>query len=203
MISNDTINKKPIIKINGEFQLDLTQPSFDFENNRLTVTKMYVASTEMAMRPDSVAVMLYGDAGKFDWVCKTNGISNPFSLSPGDPLYACDADSLKEAIVDPTRVQSKADSNDASSFYFDKDKLSKKDQNRLDFIKKKAASLINGATTIVPPNIADIGDKEITRKDGKVYFGNDVVTNVENCPENISRAKLKAKLIQNKLFGTI
>lgn len=200
MLSNDTINKKPIIRVNGEYQIDLTQPSFDFPI-AMRVTKMYIAGNEMAMRPDSVARMMYGDAAKFDWVCKTNGISNPFSLAPGDPLYVGDEEELRSSIVDPARLQSNADSN-ASSFYFDKDKLSKKDQTRLDFIKQKAASLVNGATTIVPPNIAEPGDKEITRKDGKVYFGQDVVSNVENCPETVSRAKLKAKLIQNKLFGT-
>jgi hypothetical protein len=203
MLSNDTINNKPVITKNGELQIDLTARVFNFANIYLSVTNMYIASREMVMRPDLVARMMYGDVAKFDWVCKTNAISNPFSLDAGAQLYQSLGEDVQSAITNPAALQSTADSVNASSFYFDENRLSVKDKNRLDFIKKKAMSMVNGATTVVPPNIAAPGDKEITRKNGKVYFGNDVVGNAQECPDPLSRAKLKAKLIQNRLFGTI
>jgi len=202
MLSNDTINKKPSIVVNDVKLLDLTQPSFSW-SNPLTVDRTVIVSEDLAMRTDNVAKLLYGDSGRFDWVCKTNGISNPLSVDTGDVILVGIPDEIKEGIVEPSKSRKPVTSKDAASFYFDESKLSKKDKTRLDFLKKKANSLVNGAQSAVPPNIADPGAQEITRKDGKVYFGADVVANAENCPEPLSRARLKAKLIQNKLFGKL
>jgi hypothetical protein len=200
MLSNDTIDRKPTITVNGVVMLDLTQPSFNWANP-LTIDRTIIVSEDLSMRTDSIAKLLYGDAGRFDWVCKTNGISNPFSLNTGDIIYVAIPDEMGDALVDNT--QQSSTSTDAASFYFDITKLSQKDANRLNFIKQKSNTLANGAKSPVPPNVADPGDKEITRKNGKVYFGSDVVAGAENCPTPLSKATLKAKLIQNKLFGNL
>ena len=72
-----------------------------------------------------------------------------------------------------------------------------KDKKRLEFLQKKAE-----ADEILPPNINKTGDKNVTIKDGKIIFGQNVTSeNAENCPENITRARLKQKLAYNKIFN--
>ena len=216
MLSNDTILRKPTITINNVVMLDLTQPSYNWLAP-ISIAQCVVASDDMVMRPDAMAKLLYGDAGKFDWVCKTNAISNPFTLNGGDIIYVGDPDEITDGLVDANASQQAAAANTghapttsntaaaaaAASFYFDVTQLSKKDQNRLAFIQQKASKLANAATIPVPPNVASPGNKEITRKDGKVYFGADVVANAALNPMPASKARLKASLLQNKLFPPI
>ena len=66
--------------------------------------------------------------------------------------------------------------------------------SRLDFLIKKAGA---GAAPI-PPNIAI--NNGVTISNGKIIFGTDV-TNIkkEDCPEPISRTKLKESLLKNKI----
>ena len=41
----------------------------------------------------------------------------------------------------------------------------------------------------------------IKYKNGKIIFGEDVTTiNKENCPETLTRARVKEKLLQNQIF---
>ena len=78
---------------------------------------------------------------------------------------------------------------------FDPAKLTKKDQKRLEYIKKKSEGQTN-----LPPNFAEPGTNEITIKEGKVIFGDNVVVTKTDCAEPLSRAKVKARLLENKIF---
>ena len=69
-----------------------------------------------------------------------------------------------------------------------------KDKNRLNDLSKERE--------ILPSNINKKGDKNVKVKDGKLVFGEDVTSiNKANCPEPLSRARLKRSLIKNNLFG--
>lgn len=218
MLSNDTIGRKPTISISrpgapNQLQMDLTVPSFNFGGPGLSVLKTFMVAEDFCMRTDMVAKIMYGDASKFDWVCKTNGISNPFSLDQGTILYVHDIDDMNGTLVTPPATTQYATSNGgspsttttntatAAAYYFDPTKMSQKDQTRLNFIQKKAQSMQAGAKSIVPPNVADPGNQEIKRVNGKVFFGSDVIANSSNVKPS-AMTRVQANLIKNKVFGT-
>ena len=71
-----------------------------------------------------------------------------------------------------------------------------KDEKRVEMLKSRA-----NKEDILPPNLTKPDDKNIKYRDGKIIFGEDVTTvNKNNCPDNLSRAKLKEKLLTNKIF---
>lgn len=62
----------------------LSQPisTVDFSpEDIIVVNKYYVA------RPDLIALAVYGDDKYADFICKYNGISNPFELNEDDVIY--------------------------------------------------------------------------------------------------------------------
>ena len=207
MLQLETLKRKPPFIVPSTLPtqtiIDLTAASFDFKE-ALTVTTTTLVSDDLVMRPDIVAKIYYGDSNKVDFICKFNGISNPFSLDAGqilmigDELQIANSFSSPPSSVDPEKQQ-----KDLRDSYFDPNRLNKKDTKRLDYIQKKAASLSNPSATNLPPNFAQPGAQEITVKDGKVLFGKDVVANKDNCPEVLSRARVKSKLLENKIFKKI
>jgi hypothetical protein len=65
---------------------------------------------------------------------------------------------------------------------------------RLDYLQK------NSNATVAPPNIAK--DTSVKVVNGKIVFGADVTSvKKEDCPDPISRTKLQAALVKNKIFG--
>jgi hypothetical protein len=70
---------------------------------------------------------------------------------------------------------------------------SKQDKNRLDYLKAKGA-------LAVPTSVAL--DDAVKVVNGRIIFGADVTAvKKEDCPDPISRAKLKETLLKNKIFG--
>jgi hypothetical protein len=70
----------------------------------------------------------------------------------------------------------------------------KQDKNRLDYLQA------NSAATVAPPNIAK--DNSVKVVNGKIVFGTDVTSvKKEDCPDPISRTKLQAALVKNKIFS--
>lgn len=202
MFQFKTLRNKPVITgQDGEQTLDLSAPTWEF-SYIVNVTGSTIVPEEMAMRPDLVSTTLYGDMNKVDYVTKLNGISNPFSLMPGQLILAGEPGEIAEA------MQMAKDKNDADeridlrSKLFDPTKLSRKDVKRLEYIqqKSKAADEASMPASNLPPNFAEIGRDEITVKDGKVVFGDNVVSNKADCPEPLSRARVKAKLLEAKIF---
>ena len=63
--------------------------------------------------------------------------------------------------------------------------------------KKSDASPIPGS--LLPPNVATDGEREIVIKGGKIYFGKDVVRGKEECTEPLSKSEFLARLIKNRV----
>lgn len=194
MLLISTLRRKPTVTVGADEIIDLTSPSWNF-NSALNIQSTMIVSYDTQMRPDLIAQLYYGDHNKLDYICKFNGIANPFSLEAGQVLFIGDADDLKTAFTE-TPSSTKGDSKkDIRDKFFDPNRMSKKDSKRLEYIRKKSTSATN-----LPPNFAAPGNTEITVKDGKVIFGNDVVSNANNCPVPLSRATVKAKLLANNIF---
>lgn len=195
MLSIDTLNKKPLFTTPGnESIIDLSAPAFVYKND-VAITKTCFVTDDMEMRADLVARVYYGDSNKLDYILKFNGISNPFALQQGTILLIGDAKEMEQNFTKETSQKL----DDIRKRFFDSSRLSKKDQKRLELIKKKGEGA--SAAANLPPNMAEVGDKEIKVKDGVVVFGGDVVANKDNCPEVLSRAKVKSKLLENKIFS--
>jgi len=180
----------------NEIIIDLTEASFKFTGPQL-ITGTVLVTEDFAMRPDLVAKHVLGNQDKFDYLLKFNSISNPFSIDRGDILLLIDETSMKlSKAIGGTETKKE----DIRKRFFDPKRLSKKDQKRLDFIKKKSSTLPNASAQALPPNFAEPGSQEMKVVDGKIIFGGDVVVNKDNCPEPASRARVKAKLLENKIF---
>lgn len=178
----------------GDIVVDLIRRSVSFLGVRGNSGQLFVVPEEGEMRPDLVSHGFYGDTKYADAILKYNGISNPFSLNSGDLLRIPNSDTMSKFTTPPKQPDVGAARKKASNVVF-KPK-SKKDQARVDFLATKP-----GATAPpVPPNIAL--DKGVKLANGKIVFGADVTSiKKQDCPEPISRAKLKEALIKNKLDG--
>lgn len=189
--------KREITKPDGTKIIDLTEASYEFRGEMI-ITGTIVVTDDFVMRPDLVARQVYGNSNKLDYILKFNGIGNPFSLDAGQVLLLVSESDMKNSQT--KRNETQGSKEDIRKRFFDPKRLNKKDQKRLEYIKKKSQQSGNASSTNLPPNFAEPGSKEITVKDGKVIFGGDVVGNKENCPVPHSRASVKAKLLENKIF---
>lgn len=90
------VDKKPIIKINGELGKDFLYKSIDLEKNYsggfIEVNEYYIA------RPDLISLAVYGDDKYGDIICKINGISNPFELNEGMVIFIPTYESINNIV---------------------------------------------------------------------------------------------------------
>jgi hypothetical protein len=193
MLSITTLyNKNSFIKQNGDVIVDLTKASLEY-NKPVKYKSIIIVTYDYVMRPDLIAKATIGDANKLDYILKFNGISNPFSIDVGDILLIPDENEMGAIFKTPD-----IDDDDAIK----KSKVSivtitsTKDEKRLAMLQAMA-----NKKDILPPNINKPGDQNIKYKDGKIIFGEDITSiNKNNCPDTLSRAKLKEKLLTNKIF---
>lgn len=176
----------------GDVVVDLIRRSVSFLGVRGRSGQLFVVPEEGQMRPDLVAHSFYSDTKYSDAILKYNGVSNPFSLDQGDILRIPNHDTMAKFTTPPKTPDPGAARKKKSNVVFTP--KSKKDQARVNFLATRP-----GATAPpVPPNIAL--DKGVKLANGKIVFGADVTSiKKEDCPEPISRTKLKESLIKNKL----
>ena len=90
------VDKKPMIKINGEVGKDFLYKSIDLEKNYsggfIEVNEYYIA------RPDLISLAVYGDDKYGNIICKINGISNPFELNEGMVIFIPTYESINNIV---------------------------------------------------------------------------------------------------------
>jgi hypothetical protein len=220
MLTSKLLNKKKII-INSLSQLvtDLVYGTFKFPASN-TNAGLTVINDYENMRPDLLADRIYGDQSKWDALLKYNGISNPFSVKSGDIYYTLQFGGLDATYVKPRDIQLRGEkvSIDSNGAIIPEAKSPGKDKNRLENLANKnaqrakgaaaaknAKAVADGVTTgpggALPPGVNKKGDKNVKIKNGRLVLGEDVTTiNADNCPVPISRARLQAALLKDKLF---
>ena len=179
---------------NGDNIVDLISSTFDFDKGGVASEGYLLVREEEAMRPDLISYRMYSDTSNYEVLMKYNGISNPFSIAPGEILLAPPFRSLEKMIVPPKNIIEKGivktNSNETTLL-----------NPKTDKDKKRLESLKDRLKEIVPPNINTSGNKNVKVKDGKVIFGEDVTqVNKDNCPIPISRARLIQQLTKANLF---
>ena len=186
------LNKKVFTKLNGDSVVDLIRRSVSFLGIKSNTGMKYQVTDETAMRSDLISNYYYQNSSLCDLLLKYNGYSNPFAIDVNDIIIIPDTSILNTFGQDGKALEiGKARKKKATSVF---QPTTKKDARRLNFLIKKAGV----GTAPIPPNIAIANG--VTISNGKIIFGTDV-TNIkkEDCPEPISRTKLKESLLKNKI----
>jgi hypothetical protein len=195
-------NKLTFTKPNGDVVLDLVRRAVSFLNIKAAVGQYYRVNEETVMRPDLISNYFYGSSNYLDLLLKYNGYSNPFAVDINDIFRIPDSDTLNKFGAQPNLSDLGASRKKRANVVFAP--KSKKDQRRIDYLLKKAnAGGLGGGglgAPPVPPNVAL--DNGVKIANGQIVFGSDV-TNVkkEDCPDPISRTKLKETLLKNRIGG--
>jgi len=114
-------------------------------------------------RPDLIALDEYGDSSKADIILKFNGISDPFSIIEGEMIKIPREDfpfgKLKRIV--------ETEENTVKQQFVKTKRMSKKDQRRVDAIKKKY-----NKENLLPPNVIAEGNKTFKfGVGGAIIFG--------------------------------
>lgn len=182
------LQKKPLFtKTNGDEVVEMGRRTFVMSS--FADAQPYIVNPEFAMRADLAANAIYSDQSSMDILLKFNGISNPFSLEGGSILYAPSKETVRNSVKVSDQIVDKGSVPKISSAITPK---TTQDTKRINAFK----------TAPVPNNVNLPSDKNITVKNGKVIFGADVTTvTTDKCKDTISRARLKEKLLANKIFN--
>ncbi len=183
-------NKKVIKDKDGQVITDMIYNTFNFPDQNIGIGTIRVLNEEK-MRPDLVSNRVLGQQGLWDALLKFNGVSNPFSLDENDMLYMIPVGDIPSLYIGPRDIPERG-SKSEEIFNPVVDPKTQKDKNRLSNLSNKNQ---------LPPNINSETDTNVKIKDGKIVFGEDVTSiNKNNCPVPISRARLQAQMLKDKLF---
>lgn len=182
------LEAKKVFNKAGSQVIDLTRRSISFFGVDKQAGEFYAVEPEVVMRADLIADNFLSTSANACLLMKYNGISNPFSINEGQILRIPNAEDLDKLLVEPENIISNR-VREAIDLVKPK---SVQDTKRLDYLKNKGA-------LAVPPNVAL--DESVKVINGRIIFGADVTAiKKEDCPEPISRAKLKETLLKNKIF---
>lgn len=197
----NSLDKKPLVKKpDGLLIRDLTQSMFDLKSGSFVNLSLYRVPREYVMRPDLISQASYNNTIYAEYILKYNGISNPFSINEGQIIVIPDVNSAKQVTKDRNDNGEDSDAKRIrnSYKYIDPTKVPKRDKELEDYDRRnlngKKSQLQDGA---LPPNIADEGEKGITYRNGRVYFGENVSESA--CLKNgMSQSEFLTKVIKSK-----
>jgi len=178
--------------------VDLAQQSVDMQVNQ-PMTNFVLVNNETSMRMDVISQIALGSTIQLEKMLKFNDISNPFIIDVGDLLFVPD---LLYANINMKNSGAGAQQKlDIRNQYIDPEKESKLDPTlgKFDQRNKPKAADPSKTASPLPPNFANIGDKEIEIKGGKIYFGPNVSKNGQECNEPLTKSEFLAKLIKNRI----
>jgi hypothetical protein len=186
----NSLNKKKTTTSDyeSENKVIMTEPTMLFPDF-VRVDKTFVVDEYYAGRIDLISLNLYNNANYGDQLLKFNGISNPFSIGIGDILDVPPIDVLLKQWKKPGIGVKEA--NVVRDKFIDTKRLPTKDQNRLDYLKRKAAEKPNGAKEILPPNVLKSDQTNVVIQNGETLVGNALPT---------TRDRTSALLTSNNAF---
>lgn len=170
----NSLDKKPLFKkVNGDEIRDLTSTMFNLNVNNYIKYEIYRVPKEFEMRPDLISASAYNDTGYVELILKFNGISNGLTIKEGDVLLIPSLDSMRDIIkTNESKTGSEYSNSIRSAYrYIDPIKIPKVD----DTFKNRQLLPTKGKSAL-PPNISEENEKQITYRNGRVYFGEGVDT---------------------------
>jgi len=193
-----SVDRKPIIQLeDGTEIIDLTIPSQRIIQAQPMIN-YYLVDNETSMRVDVIAQVTMGSQLHIEKILKFNDISNPFSIDENYILFVPDLIYAEINLnTSGGRDRQKFDIRDQ---YIDPAKKSKLDPSLGKFNERNKPKKADASKTAppLPPNFANIGDKEIEIKGGKIYLGANVSKNGNEADQPISKSEFLAKLIKNR-----
>lgn len=194
----NSLDRKPLFrKPDGTIVRDLTQTMFDFKTNDYFNFSIYRVPSDYEMRPDLIAQAMYNNTLYTEYILKYNGISNPFTIDQGDVIAIPDLNSAKNNTKPRTDDSEGSDAKRIrnSYKYIDPTKIPKRDGDLKDFDNRNLNKKISDGA--LPPNIAEEGEKGITYRNGRVYFGENIGESA--CLKNgMSSAEFLTKVIKTR-----
>jgi hypothetical protein len=153
-------------------------------------------------RPDLVSVRVYGEDSYQDQICKTNGISNPYSINVDDVLVMPNTVSFsREAEVETQPLQEGVPLDFRINF---KDINANPNQEsaiqRFNQTFEQSVEQLKEDGSGLPPSVADFGDKQFLIKGGQVIFAPNIGKCITNESQPISKGELLARLIKNRML---
>lgn len=102
MLINSVLKNKPTIysKTCGEDIIHLGAITFQMPEH--ISYSIYEVSKSHVARPDLISRIMYGTEVYGDFICKVNGISNPFEINEGDVILIPDFNYVKDFFVTDT-----------------------------------------------------------------------------------------------------
>jgi len=175
-IKSLTLKNRIIDQDTGEDYFDLSAPSFKY-NVDFGVKAIHYVLQDQVGRVDKISDLYYGSTEYIDAICIVNNIFNPFSINEGDVLIIPNLNSEEQLYsrpktsIRPDRVQSQ---------YIDTERLSQKDQARIERLKAKASNKKSGVKTPIPPNVLQQGQAAKTFEEGKIKLGSNLNSRKNN-----------------------
>ena len=197
----NSLDRKPLFqKADGLIIRDLTQSMFALGSGNFVSVSVYRIPSDYQMRPDIVSQSVYNNTLYAEYILKYNGISNPFTIDEGDIIVIPDLRSAQEVTKN---LSDEAEGSDAKRIrnsykYIDPTKAPKRDKDVENFDRRnlstKKDQLSDGA---LPPNMTQEGEKGITYRNGRVFFGENVAESA--CLKNgMSSSEFLTKVIKSK-----
>ena len=149
---------------------DLTQASVNYDIEFMNSRKVFRVTSDTVMRPDLISLYQIGESQYCGSLMKVNGISNPFSIDEGRLLFILSREMIIKT-YDKKKDQISGQSTSQQNTPLDnlkraqEDKVFKVSPGRKNFLDK---TIKNKPTLILPPNVAQPGDRKFIRK-GKVF----------------------------------
>jgi hypothetical protein len=131
-------------------------------------------------------------------ILKLNSISNPFSLESGEIVYLPSIKTMSSLVSTPAidDAPEKARTDFRKSL---QDRISTISPERTNYLESR--NIANASNIPLPPNVTAPDDKQFVVKDGKLIFGSSIGNCRTNVSQNRSKATIKARLTQQKIFG--
>jgi hypothetical protein len=186
-------------------KLILAQPTIIFTNRQQAqLIKTHTISQREQGRPDLLAMKLYGNTDMIDVLMKFNGISDPFSIKQGDIIQVPNENVAFSRLERPNNISESS----VKMQFVDSKRLSQKDKNRKEALKKKYDK-----ESLLPPNTVPVGKRAFKFKKDTIELGQqaqaettgetDPATLAQNLSPNIDADAIEdaASNIDNLLSG--
>jgi len=165
-MDHKSLHKKPINAKDENSAVNIARPSLLFKNINEPQYEEHIVESDEVGRMDLICLKFYGNHDYVDTLLKFNNIINPFSFTEGDIIKIPSRTIAKKSWKDVANINIL--DNPVLRQFLDTKRLTKKDANRLEWLKKKAQGKANGAGEILPPNMLKPGDTNIDIGNGKL-----------------------------------
>ena len=165
-MDHKSLNKKPLDKQDETLPVNIVRPSLLFKNINEPQYEEHIVAADEVGRMDLIALKFYGNHDHVDTILKFNNIINPFAPVAGDIIKIPSRTIATKPFADIAKVDIL--DNPVLQQFLDTKRLTKKDANRIEYLKNKAAQKKNGSDNPLPPNMLQPGDTNIDIDNGAI-----------------------------------